>query len=162
MMIRRALDLRKALDAYALKLHVSKDTFDRETFEQNYLSDDKWELLALIKDQLEPLFKLTKDLEGNADLKDGVCKASHGALWELLPVFEYILNHFETLEQQAKDSVFNQHPGIQSLITLAWNKTKAYYTKTDASTAWMAPLVYIPVGNGSIFRTNGQAVKLDL
>ena len=37
-----------------------------------------------MKDKLESLFRLTKDLEGNHDLKDHARKASHGALWEVL------------------------------------------------------------------------------
>jgi hypothetical protein len=73
----------------------------------------------LVKEQLEPLFRLTKDLEGNADLKESACKASYGALWELLPAFEYILAHFESLEEDAKAMKFCGHLGIQSLITLA-------------------------------------------
>jgi hypothetical protein len=40
-MIRRALELREALDTYAAKLHMSKEAFDQETFEQDYLSDEE-------------------------------------------------------------------------------------------------------------------------
>jgi hypothetical protein len=58
------------------------------------------------------LFLLTKNLEGNATLEDGASKASYGLLWELLPAFEFILTHFETLEEQAKAGNFNNHPGI--------------------------------------------------
>jgi hypothetical protein len=83
-------------------------------------------------------------LEGNAQLKEGALKASHGALWELLPIFEYILKHFEDLQVQAQRGDFNDHPGIQSSITLAWNKTAEYYKKTDASVAWMAAVVLHP------------------
>jgi hypothetical protein len=143
-MICRALELREALDVYALRLNVSKDAFDQETFTEDYLSDDEWDALELIKLQLEPLFRLTKDLEGNTDLKDGACKASHGALWELLPAFEYILAHFESLEEDSKAGKFHGHPGIQSSITLAWNKAKEYYGLTDASIAWVAALVLHP------------------
>jgi hypothetical protein len=143
-MICRALELREALDTYALRLNVSKDAFDRETFTEDYLSDDEWDALSLIKDQLDPLFRLTKDLEGNADLKDRSCKASHGALWELLPVFEHLLAHFEKLEAEAKAGKFHSHPGIQSSITLAWNKAKEYYGLTDDSITWVAALVLHP------------------
>ena len=38
-MIRRALELRPTLDDYALKLRVSKDAFDRETADEDYLGD---------------------------------------------------------------------------------------------------------------------------
>jgi hypothetical protein len=40
-MIIRALDLRDALNTYVIKLRVSKDTLDLETYEQDYLTDDK-------------------------------------------------------------------------------------------------------------------------
>jgi hypothetical protein len=68
-------------------------------------------------------------------LKDGVCKASYKALWEILPVMEHVLSHFEGLEKQAKAGDFNHHPGIQNSITEAWNKANSYYTKTGASIA---------------------------
>jgi len=66
---------------------------------------------------------LTKDLEGNPDLKDGARKASNGALWEVMPVFQHILSHWEKLEKESKKGTFDRHPGIQSSITLAWNTT---------------------------------------
>ncbi len=122
-MIVRTLDLRKALDIYAAKLRVSVDVLNTKTFEYDYLSNDEQKLLGFIKDQLQPLFLLTKELEGNVEDRARVCKASHGKLQELLPVFEYILAHFEKLEVDAKVGKFNKHPGIQSSITLAWNKT---------------------------------------
>ena len=98
-------------------------------------------MLKIIKEQLELLFYLTKELEGNTDLADGVCRASHGALWETLPVFDHVLAHFEKLEQQAKSGLFNDHPSIQNSITLAWNAAEKWYTKTDASIAWITSLV---------------------
>ena len=57
-----------------------KKILDKETYLNNYLSDDDWRALKLIKEQLEPLFYLTKSLEGNTDLADGVCRVSYGAL----------------------------------------------------------------------------------
>ena len=54
-------------------------------------------MLELIKEHLEVLFRATKDLKGNTKLREGAHKASHGILWELLPVFEYILKYFESL-----------------------------------------------------------------
>jgi len=97
-MIRRALELREALDTYAAKLSISADLFDQETFNNDYLKEEEWAILELVKSHLEPLFLLTKSLEGNADMQDGACKASHGALWEILPVFDHVLSYFEQLE----------------------------------------------------------------
>jgi hypothetical protein len=72
---------------YALKLRVSTNTYNQETYTDNYLSEAEWDALRLIKEQLEPLFRLTKALKGNADLKDGARKALYSALWEILLVF---------------------------------------------------------------------------
>jgi hypothetical protein len=79
-MIRRALELREALNTYAAQLRVSTDDLDKEVFNKDYLSPDKWKSLEIIKQQLEDLFYITKALEGNADLSDGDYKASHGCL----------------------------------------------------------------------------------
>ena len=91
---------------------MSKEAFDQETFQQDYLTDKEQDALTLIKDQLDPLFRLTKDLEGNPNLKDSAYKASYSALQELLPAFKYILVHFKGLEQDAK--------GGSSVVTLVF------------------------------------------
>jgi len=79
-MIRRALELCEPLDTYATKLKVSVDTIDQEVYNNDYLLDAEWRILKVIKEQLEPLFLLTKELEGNADLREGVYKALYGSL----------------------------------------------------------------------------------
>jgi hypothetical protein len=58
------------------------------------------------------LFYITKDLEDNINVKNGVLKAVHRLLWELLPVFEHTLLHFKKLEKPSKGGKFNNHPGI--------------------------------------------------
>ena len=68
--IRRALELKDVLDLYALKLRVSTSDYDVETCRDDYISEDEQKALAIIKEQLEPLFRATKELEGNVDLKD--------------------------------------------------------------------------------------------
>jgi hypothetical protein len=156
-MIRRALELREALNTYAAKLKVSKDSLDQETFDNDYLTDNEWEVLEMIKEQLEPLFLLTKSLEGNADLKEGAQQASHGALWEILPVFDHVLSHFETLQLRSTAGDFNHHEGIQSSITLAWNKAKLYYNKTDESIAWIAATALHPRFKWQYFQEQWQA-----
>jgi hypothetical protein len=74
------LELKEALDTYTVKLRVSTEDLNAKTYKEDYLTPMEWEALQLIKDQLEPLFRITKALEGNTDLKDGAYKASHGAL----------------------------------------------------------------------------------
>jgi len=67
-MIQRGIELRQALDQYSYRLKLSKDLYDVEVAQQDYLTADEWAELEVIKTQLEPLFRLTKDLEGNAKL----------------------------------------------------------------------------------------------
>ena len=114
--IRHALELKQALNMYASQLRNSTNTLDSETYNEDFLTESEWENLELIKGQLELLFHTTKALEGNADFKDGNCKASHGQLGELLPVFEHILTHFENLTKQVENGEFNGHPGITRSI----------------------------------------------
>jgi hypothetical protein len=78
-MISRALDLREALDTYAFVLQISEDKLDLKTFHEDYINDNEWKTLALIAEQLEPLFRLTKDIEGNPDRYD-LTLSTHGAL----------------------------------------------------------------------------------
>lgn len=40
-MIRQALELKDALDLYALKLRVSTNPYDIKTYKDNYISKDK-------------------------------------------------------------------------------------------------------------------------
>jgi hypothetical protein len=140
-MIRHALELKQALNTYTTQLQVSSNALDNETYKQDYLSDFEWKNLELIKGQLELLFHIIKALEGNADFKDNSCKASHGQLRELLPIFEHILTHFERLERQVKAGDFDDHPGIKRSITEAWNKAKDYYNKTDELVAWITSTI---------------------
>ena len=111
-MIRRALELQEALDIYALKLHRNGDDFDQETYNNDYLSPREQKALRIIKDQLALLFYLTKELEDNIDLSKGAGKVSYGLLQEVLPILEEVLDYFEGLEKQAKNSDFNNYLGI--------------------------------------------------
>ena len=74
------LNLYEALDMYTAKLRVSADALNTKTFEYNYLSDNEQKALEFIKDQLQLLFLLTKELESNAEDNTRVYKASHGKL----------------------------------------------------------------------------------
>ena len=85
---------------------------DKEICEKDYFNPTEQKTLEKICEHLQPLFLITKGLEGNADMDDGVCEASHGALWEQLLMLEHILEHFESLQKEAKAGKFNQYRGI--------------------------------------------------
>lgn len=96
-MIIRALTLREALNTYTFRLRLSTVPLNQEVFKNDYLSDKEQQTLKLISQYLEPLFRLTKDLEGNPDRYDPT-SLSYSALQELLPIFKDILSYFEVLE----------------------------------------------------------------
>jgi hypothetical protein len=52
-MIRRALELKQALNTYTAQLRVSSDPLDIETYHDDYLSESKWKHLEVITGQLE-------------------------------------------------------------------------------------------------------------
>jgi hypothetical protein len=52
-MIKRALTLRDALDTYSLKLRVSKDPLDIETFHEDYLTGDEYVIAIVARGQQE-------------------------------------------------------------------------------------------------------------
>ena len=79
-MIRRALELRHALQEYQRKLKSSQDNYDIETYGKDFITGDNWDVLELIYDHLSDLFYFIKDLEGNANIQEGAGKASHGSL----------------------------------------------------------------------------------
>ena len=111
-MIRRALKLRDALDTYTIKLRISTKEYDVETFYYGYLSTVEQNTLAVIKEQLEPLFLLIRSLKGNTKLNKAGGKLSYGALQEYLPILEYILGYFEGLKIKVKVGEFKYNPRI--------------------------------------------------
>ena len=48
-MIRRALELKQALNTYASQLRNSTNTLDSETYNEDFLTESEWENLELIK-----------------------------------------------------------------------------------------------------------------
>jgi hypothetical protein len=90
------------LNTYVAQLCVFTNNLNKETFDQDYIILKKWTALKMIKEQLKPLFYVTKELKSNINLKNSDYKAFYRQLGKLLPVFEYILNYFKKLKQKLK------------------------------------------------------------
>jgi hypothetical protein len=94
-------------------------------------------------DLLRPLQHATKRLEGRG--KSG----KFGAIYEVIPVFEYLLAELETRCNQYEDVDFNAHteaPEDHLHINLkaAWRKADGYYSKLDDSPAYYAAVCLHP------------------
>ena len=79
-MIRRALELKDALNFYCAQLRVFIDFNDKKVCKKDYLIAAKWATFEKICEYLEPLFLITKGLKGNADLDNSAYEVSYGAL----------------------------------------------------------------------------------
>ncbi|KAA8621043.1 Dimer-Tnp-hAT domain-containing protein [Pyrenophora tritici-repentis] len=96
-----------------------------------------WAVIAEYQDCLTPLKYATKRLEGRS--KDG----KYGAIYEVIPVFEYVLSQLEDQARPFEQVDFNAHPEapedhLKVNLLAAWAKANDYYTKLDASPAYYA------------------------
>ncbi|KAF7577972.1 Dimer-Tnp-hAT domain containing protein [Pyrenophora tritici-repentis] len=88
-----------------------------------------WAVIAEYQDCLEPLKYATKRLEGRS--KDG----KYGAIYEVIPVFEYVLSKLEAGRAQ-------DHLNVN--LRAAWSKANDYYNKLDDSPAYYAAVCLHP------------------
>ncbi|RYO04899.1 hypothetical protein AA0121_g12589 [Alternaria tenuissima] len=105
-------------------------------------ADDQIPLLT--PNCLKPLQIATKRLEDRGKA------SSFGAIYEVLPVFEYLLRNLEELAQPWIDVDFNAHneaPEDHLHINLraAWKKADAYYNKLDDSPIYYAATCLHPL-----------------
>jgi hypothetical protein len=70
----------------------------------NGLSSADWAVITEYMDVLAPLKKASERLEGRG--KSG----KHGAIYEVIPVFEYLLGELKTRCQQFSHVDFDAHP----------------------------------------------------
>ncbi|KAG9382681.1 hypothetical protein A1F94_006602 [Pyrenophora tritici-repentis] len=127
--IERATKLHGAFDRY-MEHHIKSVAFNEKRSEY--------------QNCLKPLKIATKRLEGRGKV------GSFGAIYEVLPVFEYILRNLEELAQPWIDVDFNAHneaPEDHLHINLraAWNKADAYYNKLDDSPVYYAATCLHPL-----------------
>ena len=73
---------------------------------------------------VEPFHHCTLELKGHK---------GNGALYDLLPIMDYLLEHLETVKHHYTAS--NSTPHLISSIQLPWEKLNKYYTLTDSNTA---------------------------
>jgi len=150
-MITRALDLRKAVDRF-MELeemdHVRSarrvargqgEALESQavSFRQDILTADDWEILKTYRIMLEPIWDSTMKLEGDA------VEGRNGAIWEVLPVFEYILDHFWNLSERF-DLSDETEERLKTSLELGIQKLDIYYKFLDDSPAYIAAVVLHP------------------
>lgn len=171
-MIDRALLLRAALEDYTA-YHSAKYHEYCRVYDLNYghkkrkprkkdppeivvdqLSNDDWHILQQYKLILRPLAAATIKLQGQV--------GRHGHMWEVLPVLQQLLEHFERMKEhyvsQESDELIAlpttaqeqpQEFHFKANINLAWAKINRYYELTDQSPVYVAAVVLHPRFNWS-------------
>ncbi|KAG9386847.1 Dimer-Tnp-hAT domain containing protein [Pyrenophora tritici-repentis] len=101
-----------------------------------------WAVITEYQDCLEPLKLATEKLEGRG--KAG----KYGAIYETIPVFEYVLGALEARTRSYEQVDFNppDAPEDHLFVNLraAWSKANDYYNKLDRSPAYYAATCLYP------------------
>jgi hypothetical protein len=127
LMIRRALLLRPRISLFIAEAS-DLDSAD-------LLSKDDWSTLQIVHDLLQPFWKLTLRLEGNA------INGSHGAIWEVLPAMEVLING---LEAASEVHTYRKAKHLHICIMNALKKLRDYYQRLDESPVYAASVVLNP------------------
>lgn len=95
LMIIRALKKKDEIDTFIR--YLDQGDPDKRVHREDHLSTEDWAILTETAHILKPLYDQTMRHQSRA--KQG----HHGAIWEVLPSIEFILQHFETLKSQYVD-----------------------------------------------------------
>ncbi|KJZ68075.1 hypothetical protein HIM_12531 [Hirsutella minnesotensis 3608] len=139
MMIKRALELRSAIELYQSRWQKPRNDVDRRDITKDFLNATDWVELQRFFDFLKPFHILTQTMEGNAS-KDGA-EGGHGAVWETLKTMDYLFIKFK----QAAELTRHEDPShFKSGIDCGWAKLEDYYLKTDRTPVYRAALALHP------------------
>ncbi|KAL5583913.1 hypothetical protein FOVSG1_015264 [Fusarium oxysporum f. sp. vasinfectum] len=138
-MIKRALELRSAIELYQSRWQKPKNDPVHRDLTKDFLSAVDWAELERFHDFLKPFYILTKTMEGNAS-KPGA-EGGHGAVWETLKTMDYL---FVKFKQAAEETQFEEPSHFKSGIDCGWAKLEDYYIKTDRTPIYRAALALHP------------------
>jgi hypothetical protein len=135
-MIKRALELQKALQRYCMQWEPAVG--ESHDLTKDFLDPQDWVELEHFHDLLKPFNNATKRAEGNATL------GSHGALWEVIPTIEYL---FKILKKRADEVTAKPHrytDYYSTCINHGFVKLQQYYRKLDDSRLYCAATALNP------------------
>jgi hypothetical protein len=152
---KRATQLQAAYNSYA-EHHINRVSLDDRRARQlgNKLSDAPgwmrstgltaadWAVITEYQDCLEPLKLAIERLKGRG--KAG----NFGAIYEVIPVFEYVLGALEARTRPYEQVNFNPSDAPEDHLYVnlraAWSKANKYYEKLDRSPAYYAAVCLHP------------------
>ena len=128
-MLQRALKLRPRLSLFI------DEAIEKDLNPADSISKDDWTTLQTVHDLLKPFWKLTLRLQGQASN----CK--YGAIWEVLPAMEFLINH---LEASSKIYTHRKAKHIHICINNALMKLCEYYQLLNTSPIYATSVVLNP------------------
>src|SRR5947209_10762903 len=131
LMLERSLKLRSRLTLF-IDEAIEKDN---PLNPADILSKDDWATLQIVHDLLKPFWKMTLRLQGQAT------SGKYGAIWEVLPAMELLINH---LEAASKVYTHRKFKHLHTCINNTWVKLCEYYQLLNASSVYAASLVLNP------------------
>jgi len=137
-MIHDGLRLRDAIDIF-LGVLAAQQPQKRDEILSHQLTTTEWDELQKIHDLLSPLKEVSSLMEGNIVGPGGY--HGNGALCDVLPGFDHLLNHFERAKTQLMESG-DTH--LATCVNLAWSKLDKYYQYTDDSAVYLVATVLDP------------------
>ena len=151
-MIQRALKLRRAIERYCAEWQRPKDKGSIDIL-NDFLDTEDWEELHHYEELLRPFAKATKRSEGKATA------GSHGALYEVLPGFDYLFKKLEDASNEilATPNLFTDH--YRHCVNAAFVKLRDYYRKTDQSRLYRAAVALHPCYRYSYFERNWSGLQ---
>lgn len=102
---------------------------------EDKMSTEDWVTVTRYMEILKPLMLVTKKLEGYPR------QGRNGLMWEVLPCYEFLLNHLERLMEQYRH---DPDEDLKLNIQLGWQKLNEYYTKLDDTEVYVAAVALHP------------------
>ena len=131
-MINWAFHIQNSIDLYILWETKGKA---QTILHQDRLMPDNWEVLSYLKMLLQPFKWITLLLEGYA--KNG----TQGAIWEVFPSMDLLLNH---LEMAKIDYEHSSYPYLKMMVNNTWLVLDKYYSQTDSSLVYITAVFLYP------------------
>ncbi|KAF6515144.1 hypothetical protein HZS61_005050 [Fusarium oxysporum f. sp. conglutinans] len=101
---------------------------------EHKMSTEDWITVTRYMEILKPLMLVMKKLEGNPR------QGRNGLMWEVLPCYEFLLNHLERLMEQYRH---DPDEDLKLNIQLGWQKLNGYYTKLDDTEVYVAAVAAV-------------------
>jgi hypothetical protein len=146
-MMERALRLKDPIDLF-ISRHVAPQRAGEQTLADDRLLEDDWEQIKHLLRLLKPFRDLTLRLEGKG--KTG----SRGAVWEILPAMDLLLEHLESAKAEYEHT--HEYTHVKTAINNAWLVLDKYYNLTEMSPIYVAAVVLNPKCKWQYFEKRWQ------